>query len=233
MYLNVATSLELAKGAAALAVPPGVTAAVFPNTLAFTGVHSILSTTPWRTGAQNVAWVPQGAYTGAISALLFHDAGAQFALVGHSERRYIFGEDSVSTAKKLAACWTAGLTPVLCVGETTEDLAADKRQYRLKQQLTDALTEWTGSEPLIVAYEPVWAIGTDQACSPADADDVGGWIVKFVQDTWQRTVPVLYGGSVNPQNVAAYWNATSLSGVLVGSHATQAAELAQLIQALN
>lgn len=233
MYLNVATSLELAKGAATLAVPSGVTAAVFPNTLAFTGVHTILNTTPWRTGAQNVAWVPQGAYTGAISALLFHDAGAQFALVGHSERRYIFGEDSVSTAKKLAACWTAGLTPVLCVGETTEDLAADKRQYRLKQQLTDALTEWTGSEPLIVAYEPVWAIGTDQACSPADADDVGGWIVKFMQDTWQRTVPVLYGGSVNPQNVASYWNATSLSGVLVGSHATQAAELAQLIQALN
>ena len=233
MYLNVATSLELAKTAATLSVPAGVTAGVFPNTLAFTGVHDVLHTTPWRLGAQNVAWVPQGAYTGAISALLFRDAGAEFALVGHSERRYIFGEDSVSTAKKLAACWTAGLTPILCIGETAEDLEVDKRQYRLKQQLQDALKEWTGAQPLLVAYEPVWAISTNKPCTPADAEAIASWLQGFMNETWERTVPVLYGGSVNPQNIAAYWGSPSLSGVLVGSHSIRAAELTQLMQEIK
>lgn len=234
-YLSAEASAELARAAAAVRVPADIKAALFPSTLAFREVKALLAGTGWQLGAQNISWAPPGAYTGETAAPFLREAGAEYVLVGHSEHRHVLDESDHGVAKKLTAAWSAGLTPILCIGETAEDAAAGKRQYRLQQQLTAVLAEekWPADAPLIIAYEPVWAIGSGTPCTPADAEDVAGWLQLYLQKTWQRTVPILYGGSVQPQNIASYWNCPSLSGVLVGTHSVQASALAELINAIS
>lgn len=234
-YLSADASAELARNTASVSVPTDVQAAVFPSTLSFREVKSLLAGTTWQLGAQNISWAPPGAYTGETAAVFLREAGAEFVLIGHSEHRHVLDESDHGVAKKLAAAWNAGLTPILCIGETAEDAAAGKRQYRLQQQLTAVLGEekWPANGPLIIAYEPVWAIGSGTPCTPADAEDVAGWLQLYLQKTWQRSAPILYGGSVQPQNIASYWNCASLSGVLVGTHSVQANALAELINAIS
>lgn len=218
MYLDVKESVELAEGIKKIAPVPGYEVAVFPSTLAFTRVFDTLKESDIKVGAQNVAWVPKGAYTGAVSALLFKEAGASHALAGHSERRHIFGERSEAVRKKAEACLDAGLIPIICIGETQEDKEEDKRMYRLKKQLRTACEGLPESEKgYMVAYEPVWAVGTGNPCSPADAEDVIGWIKLELKNYTQKDVPVMYGGSVTPDNVCSYCSLESVDGVLVGS----------------
>lgn len=234
-YLSADASVELASATAAVSVPENVTAAVFPSTLSFREVKAQLVGSNWKLGAQNISWAPPGAYTGETAALFLRESGAEFVLVGHSEHRHVLDESDHGVAKKLAAAWSAGLTPILCIGETAEDAAAGKRQYRLQQQLTAVLAEekWPADAPLIIAYEPVWAIGSGTPCTPADAEDVAGWLQLYLQKTWQRSAPVLYGGSVVPENIANYWDCPSLSGVLVGTHSVQPGSLAELIKVIS
>lgn len=204
---------------------------VFPSMLALSEVEKLTRDSDWQFGAQNIAWVEKGAYTGAISAQMVADAGASYALVGHSERRYIFGETNDATNKKIKACLEAGITPVLCIGETQEDKENDKRQYRLTRQLQEALEGIdVAAAELIVAYEPVWAIGTGDACLPADAEDVIGWIKNELGD---ESVPVLYGGSVDAQNVVSYTSQSSIDGVLVGGCSAKFEEFDKLLRALE
>lgn len=218
MYLDVNESAQLAEGIEKIAPVPGYEVAVFPSALAFTRVLDMLKKSGIKVGAQNVAWVPKGAYTGAVSALLFKEAGASYALVGHSERRHIFGERSEAVRKKAEACLDAGLIPIICIGETPEDKEEDKRMYRLKKQLRTACEGLPESEKgYMVAYEPVWAVGTGNPCSPADAEDVIGWIKLELKNYTQKDVPVMYGGSVTPDNVCSYCSLESVDGVLVGS----------------
>lgn len=208
--------------------------AIFPSSLALTEIEKAVRDTPFRLGAQNVAWVPKGAYTGAVSAELFKEAGAEYALVGHSERRYIFGEHDTDVCKKFVACLEAGLTPVLCIGETKQDVADEKRQYRLKKQLFSVLEGLDlDSQPFFVAYEPVWAIsgsGDGVACTPADVEDVQRWIKEELTHYTKQTVPVLYGGSVHKDNVLSYVSLPSVDGVLVGSASTTYESCVTLMQ---
>lgn len=218
MYLNAAESIELAEGIKKIPSVLGYQMIVFPSALAFTAVYGVLKDSDIKIGAQNVAWVPKGAYTGAVSALLFKEAGASHALVGHSERRHIFGERSEAVRKKAEACIDAELIPVICIGETQEDKEEDKRMYRLKKQLKTSCEGLPESEKgYMVAYEPVWAVGTGNPCSPADAEDVIGWIKLELKNYTQKDVPVMYGGSVTPDNVCSYCSLESVDGVLVGS----------------
>lgn len=234
MYLTVDDSLALAKQVAQMALPTGLTCAVFPNTLAFTGVAQALSGSAWQLGAQDVFSTPQGAYTGATSALMFKDVGAKYALVGHSEKRYVFGESDDDVRKKVVACVETGLRPVVCVGETEEDRRDDKRQYRLKKQLLKVVSDLSfNSGSVFVAYEPIWAVGTGDPCSPADADDVAGWIKLELKNYTDSAVSVLYGGSVTSENVADYYARESVDGVLVGSASVNAHELAVMLKALS
>ncbi|MFH0857282.1 MAG: triose-phosphate isomerase [Candidatus Magasanikbacteria bacterium] len=211
-----------------------LTMAIFPTTLAFTEIEKATQDTLWNVGAQNVAWVEKGAYTGAISAHMFASAGAKYALVGHSERRYVFGEKDEDVRKKVEACLEVGITPVICVGETKEDYADDKRQYRIKKQLLavfDGL-ETKGKE-IVIAYEPVWAIGTGDAATPADAEDVIGWIKSELEAFTKQEIPVLYGGSVDKKNVVSYIEQDSIDGVLVGHVSTQYDEFVDLIREIE
>ena len=144
MYLTVEESIALAKEAAKQEFPTEtMTVALFPTALAFAQVRYFCASSPIKLGAQNCGWTPRGAYTGAISAELFAEAGAVFALVGHSERRHIFGETDSDVRKKIEACLAADLGPVVCVGETKEEKENSKREYRLKKQLMKALKVWS------------------------------------------------------------------------------------------
>ena len=237
MYLDTEESLALSESISSLSLPRETEGAVFPTSLSFSAVWEKLANSAWCLGAQNVSWMAKGAYTGAVSALIFKDAGAKYALVGHSERRYIFGERDVDVRKKIEAGLEAGLIPVLCVGETKEDKDAGKRQYRLKKQLFTALADLSlNDRSIIVAYEPVWAIsqgGKGEACAPADAEDVQGWIKLEMRQYSRQTIPVLYGGSVNPNNAGSYLALSSVDGLLVGSAATTLESVRSLLQAFQ
>lgn len=221
MYMTVEESVALTEVLATLKFNASkVTVGVFPNTLVFERVQEMLERSDIALGAQNVSWVPQGAYTGATSAHLFATAGATYALVGHSERRYIFGETNADVRKKLEATLDAGLTAILCIGETKEDVDDGKTEYRLKKQLHEALDGLSvEAGKLIIAYEPVWAIshgGHGVACSAERAAEAHTMIRSLTSEILESSVPVIYGGSVTPDNLAAYLTSSVIDGVLVG-----------------
>lgn len=219
MYAGPKQSLELAAAYRDLIIPEGVKAIVAPGALSFMEVQKSLQGTDWKLSSQNIAWAPEGAYTGATSAEMYVEAGAHYAIIGHSERRHIFGESDHDIEKKVAATVHAGLIPILCVGETAEDLAENKRQYRLKKQL-QVLASLDTTAPLIVAYEPVWAItgsGTGTPCLPADVQDVHGFIKTELATFGFVDTPIIYGGSVKPETVADYMAVSEVDGVLSGS----------------
>ena len=236
MYLDYKEAGELAQNLAKADFDTSkVSLAVFPNTINFADSAKTFENTSIDVGAQAVNWTPQGAYTGAVSAHLFAQAGAKYALVGHSERRHIFGETNEDIRKKVEACFDEGLVPVLCVGETKEDLEADRKDYRLKKQISKVFDglDVSGKE-IMVAYEPVWAIGGSgegKPCTPDDADDVHGWIKEELKQYTKESIPVLYGGSVKAENVLSYVERDVIDGVLVGSASVKFGEFKNLISA--
>ncbi|MBP9694964.1 MAG: triose-phosphate isomerase [Candidatus Magasanikbacteria bacterium] len=234
MYLNVDQSVELANELAGQNISENCTVALFPSALAFTGVRDAVLKTKINVGAQNCNWTPRGAYTGAISAELFAEAGAKFVLVGHSERRHIFGETDTDVRKKIDAALDAGLIPVVCIGETQEEKENGRREYRLKKQLMKAFEGLVLDEDrkIMVAYEPIWAIGSGTPCLPADADDVHGWIQNELKQYTSATVPILYGGSVDAKNVESYFATGTIDGVLVGSASADRVSCLAILEAI-
>ncbi len=207
---------------------------IFPSTLALHEVALTVKDTEFSVGTQNVAWVEKGAYTGAVSAQMFAGVGCRYALVGHSERRYIYNETNEDVRKKIEACLNANLTPVVCIGETKEDLEEGKREYRLKKQLMKAFEnlELNGGR-VMVAYEPVWAIGTGNACNPDDADSIHNLIKLELKQYFDGDVPVLYGGSVNTENVVSYVSREAIDGVLVGGASAKLDSFLSLIRGVE
>ncbi|KKQ27718.1 MAG: Triosephosphate isomerase [Candidatus Magasanikbacteria bacterium GW2011_GWC2_37_14] len=217
MYLDYNESINLSKQLAEVNLPSKNKIVVFPSNLAFKAVQENLASTQIATGPQNVAWVPKGGYTGEVSAHMFKDLGATYALIGHSERRHVFGETDDEVRKKVEACLDAGLIPVVCIGETKEELSEGKREYRLKKQIMKVFEnlDLSGKE-IIVAYEPVWAIGTGTPCLPADADDIHGWVKNELKQYTNQEIPVLYGASVNAENVLSFLSLSTIDGILAG-----------------
>ena len=172
-------------------------------------------------GVQNIYWEAHGAFTGEISASMARDAGATVVLVGHSERRHVFGETDEECGRKVLAAEKAGLAPMLCVGEKLEERERGETEAVVLRQLRAGLAHvarpYTG--PLIVAYEPVWAIGTGKTATPSDATAVHkvlrAELPEFVGDRAGR-IPILYGGSVNQANAPALLGAEHVDGLLVG-----------------
>lgn len=220
MYLDAKESATLAERLADMeSEVSDMSIVVFPNTLAFAAVQQALQKSDIGVGAQNVNWVPKGAYTGAVSALLFKEAGATHALVGHSERRYIFGENDEDVRKKIEACLDVQITPVVCIGETKEDRDEGKEEYRVKKQLMKAFDGLDAGGSVIVAYEPVWAIskgGVGEACDPIEVERMGMLIRSELKQYRDEETPIIYGGSVNEENVLSYLALDSIDGVLPG-----------------
>lgn len=172
-------------------------------------------------GVQNIHWEDKGAFTGETSASLARGAGARHVLVGHSERRHVFGETDEETGRKVAAAVKAGLTPMLCVGEKLEEREAGRTLDVVLRQLRAGFAQVDAHAVAVsmVAYEPVWAIGTGKTATPADAAEVHAAIrAELIKLTGERggAVPILYGGSVNRSNVEALLGQEDVDGVLVG-----------------
>lgn len=224
MYLSHAEAVTLAQNLKEHMTSHEHEVVVFPNTISFAAVKTVVDETV-MVGAQNVGWTPRGAYTGATSAAVFAEVGASHALVGHSERRHVFGESNEDIRKRLEACIDAGITPVLCIGETKEDRAAGKTEYRLKKQLMHAFEHLNlNGNDMVVAYEPVWAIskgGEGEPCMPEEAERMHIWIQEEIKQYTDQEIPIIYGGSVNAENVLTYTSESHVAGVLVGHASTK------------
>jgi triosephosphate isomerase (TIM) len=198
------------------------TALFFPPALT---LHAVAEATRERpdivTGVQNIYWEDKGAYTGEVSASMARDAGARVVLVGHSERRHLFGETDEQSAKKCAAAVRAGLTPMLCVGETLEQRERGETEAVVLRQFKAGVAGLSAAQvsDMLLAYEPVWAIGTGKTATPDDASAVHVVIrnaLKVVVEDEAGSVPILYGGSVNRGNAKLLLSAPEIDGLLVG-----------------
>ncbi len=167
----------------------------------------------WSLAGQNVAAQAVGAFTGEVSARMLADAGCRYVLVGHSERRRIFGEDGPLLTQKLSRAREANLTPIYCLGESEEERSHGLTEAVLERQ-TEALSQDPAPAPLVVAYEPVWAIGTGRAATAADAAAAGAHLRRLLEV--RKDLRLLYGGSVTAENAGGLLRDSSMDGVLVG-----------------
>ena len=209
-----------------LFVPPAVSM--------YAVVQGLRDRSDLEVGVQNIHWEDQGAFTGETSGPLAHAAGARHVLVGHSERRHLFGETDEETAKKISSAFRAGLTPTLCVGETLTQREAGETIAVVQRQLRAALAGVAAPilTSAIVAYEPVWAIGTGRTATPADASEVHLAIraeLRAIAGELGAAIPILYGGSVNRSNVQSLLAAPEVQGVLVGGASLDAEQWCAIV----
>jgi triosephosphate isomerase (TIM) len=189
-------------------------------------------------GAQNISQYDKGAYTGEVSADMLIDFGCTYVVVGHSERRMLFGETSQIVAEKYAAAQRAGLIPILCVGETLEQRDSDITEQIIDEQLK-AVIALTGVESLtkaVIAYEPVWAIGTGKTATPLQAQDIHQFIRKGIASQNQEIaecLPILYGGSVKSNNAAELFEMPDIDGGLIGGASLIAEDFVAICSAIK
>jgi triosephosphate isomerase len=217
---------------------PGRTLLFFPPAISLAAsLDAVRGRPDISLGVQNIHWESSGAFTGEISAPMARAAGARFVLVGHSERRHVFGESDQDVARKLAAALAADLVPVLCVGETIAQRRAGHAQAVILAQLETALQSLSNQDRqrTLIAYEPVWAIGTGENATPSDAAAAHGSLRRrlaaWLGDTKARHVPILYGGSVKPDNAGALLAADDVDGLLVGGASLDPASFAAIVHA--
>lgn len=178
-----------------------------------------------RLGAQNVHWEESGAYTGEISAPMLDEIGVRYVVVGHSERRQYFGETDHTVNLRLKAAQRQGLTPILCVGETKKQRDAGETESLISTQIEKDLVDVDQSN-LVIAYEPIWAIGTGETCEVNEANRVIGLIRKQLDN---KHVPIQYGGSVKPNNIDEIMAQPEIDGVLVGGASLDADGFARIV----
>ena len=182
------------------------------------------STLAW--GVQNLSEHAQGAYTGEVSAAMAKDFGCRYAIAGHSERRQLYGETDTQVAAKFAAAQAAGLTPILCVGETLQEREAGRTEETVARQLGEVLARCDFGDA-VLAYEPVWAIGTGRTATPQQAQEVHAFLRKRVSNATR----ILYGGSVKAQNAAALFGMPDVDGGLIGGASLVAKEFIEIVRA--
>ena len=222
LHKSVQESIELARRVRYRADrEPRVEAVIAPVSTALWAVHDALKGSRVGLAGQNCHWEDHGAFTGEISAPLLKDVGCTYVIVGHSERRQLFGETDEGVRRKVGAILSHGLGPIVCIGETLQERERGETERVVLGQLDAALSGLAAEAVrVVVAYEPVWAIGTGRNASPGDAQQVhatirGRLAERFGDATAQRT-RILYGGSVKPDNAAALMAEADIDGALVG-----------------
>lgn len=186
-------------------------------------------------GAQNVHFEKEGAYTGEISAAMLQEIGVDYCIVGHSERRQYFGETDETVNRKLKTLLPTGITPILCVGEVLEEREEGREQEVVRSQVMKAFEgiEGNDAEKVVIAYEPVWAIGTGRTASPQQANDMCGCIRAVLEDLYDDVISdrviIQYGGSVKPENATEIMNMEEIDGALVGGASLEASKFSEII----
>jgi triosephosphate isomerase (TIM) len=239
MHGSRAENAELVRSLLDLLPPESATEVLLcPPFVYLWDVGRQLKDTDVALGAQSVCDEPQGAFTGEVSASMLKDVGCRYVLVGHSERRQLYGEGNALVARKFVAAQAQGLVPVLCVGETLEEREGDRTAEVVARQL-DAVLAVSGARALakaVIAYEPVWAIGTGRTASPEQAQDVHAMIrgkVAALDATIGGSVRILYGGSVKASNARELFAMPDIDGGLVGGASLKADEFARICAAAD
>jgi triosephosphate isomerase len=214
----------------------GVEVVVLPPATHLQGLAADYAGRGIQFGGQDLSEHAEGAYTGEVSAAMLADVGARFALVGHSERRQYHREDSALVARKFAAATAAGLRPILCVGESREEREDGSTESVIAAQLRPVLelAGTRGFDGAVVAYEPVWAIGTGLTATPEQAQDVHAFIrseVAAMDAKIGNSLPILYGGSVKPANAAELFAKPDVDGGLIGGASLVAADFMAIVAA--
>ncbi|MFP4573251.1 MAG: triose-phosphate isomerase [Desulfobacterales bacterium] len=195
---------------------------IAPPATALTAVFRIIRDTTVDLGGQNMFWEQEGAYTGEVSGPMLVSAGCRYVIIGHSERRQYFGETDENINRKIMAAKDAGLIPVMCVGETETERDAEKTFSVLDKQMENGLKDLTADSFMgtVIAYEPIWAIGTGRTATPQQVQEVHGWLRNFLKkrfgpETADQT-RIVYGGSVKPENISELMGLEDIDGALVG-----------------
>lgn len=209
---------------------------VCPPFTALSAVSELLLESEIGLGAQDVYWEDKGAFTGEVSSNLLKDAGANFVIIGHSERRQFFHETNESVNRKTKAALAAGLVPIVCVGESLAEREAQRTFSVVCDQFKGSFKDLTPDQMkrLVIAYEPVWAIGTGKVATPAQAQDVHAFIRKEIAKTFgdetAKGVRIQYGGSVKADNIAELLREADIDGALVGGASLDAKSFAELVK---
>ena len=199
-------------------------------------VYEILKTSPIKLGAQNIYFEREGAYTGEISPLMIKNVGCEFVILGHSERRKYFKEDDGIINKKIKLALSSGLTPIVCVGETLEEREKGVAEDTVTTQVRNCFTDITedNMSKLVIAYEPVWAIGTGKTATPEVADGmhfvIRNQLSKLFSSNLSDSISVLYGGSVKPDNIDILMAQENIDGALVGGASLDSASFSRIVQ---
>lgn len=215
---------------------PGVEVVVAPPFTSLYQVAQACGGTKIEVAAQDVYWEENGAFTGEVAPHMVKDAGAAWAIVGHSERRQFFGETDESVARKVQAALAAGLKPIMCVGELEDQRLSGMTEQVLKTQVEAglALVEASDLAKMAIAYEPVWAIGTGRTATPQQAQEACAFIRGLVVEKFNLeasvAVRILYGGSVKPDNTAELMNQVDIDGGLVGGASLEVESFADIIE---
>lgn len=218
-------------------VPPGVTVVVCPPFTSLAVAGNMLKGSPIRLGAQNMSLHDEGAYTGEISWKMLTSAGCEYVILGHSERRQYFGEGNELINLKARKALAGGLKPIICVGETLEERESNQTSRVIQTQIRGVLEGLTPvlMQRVVIAYEPVWAIGTGKTATPAQAEDVHREIRALVAGLFDQAVAdglvIQYGGSVKPENASDLLSQPDIDGALVGGACLKADSFTSIIKA--
>lgn len=237
MHKNVAEAVALVNELAGLTADvKDVDMVVCPTFTALYKVGEALKGTAIGLGAQNMYWEPKGAYTGEISPEMLKDVGCKYVIIGHSERRQYFAETDETVNKKVKTAFAYNLIPIMCVGETLEQREAGITESIIKEQVKYGLAGLTADKAagMVIAYEPVWAIGTGRTASADDANAVCAFIRRTVAELYDQqtaeSIRIQYGGSVKPGNISELMAKSDIDGALVGGAALDAAGFSQVIK---
>jgi len=236
MYKTVADAVKYVKEFRGLVKDvTGVEIVVAPGFTALHAVAEAARNSNVIVAAQDMHWERDGAFTGAVSAPMIREAGAAYVIIGHSERRTLFGETDDSVNRKTHAAFAAGLTPIVCVGETLDQRERNETMDVLDRQVNKGLDGLTSDQltQLVIAYEPVWAIGTGRTATPEQAQEAHHHIRRRLQQ-WFGTAPaeachVIYGGSVKPENTRDLMGQADVDGALVGGASLDVASFWEIV----
>ncbi len=213
-----------------------VEVAVAPPYTALYAVRRELEGTPIRLAAQNLYWEEKGAFTGEVSSLLLKEVGCHYVIVGHSERRQFFGETDETVNRRIKAGLAQGLKVIFCIGETLKEREDGKTFSVIERQIEGGLKGWDGEElgNIVIAYEPVWAIGTGKTATPEQAEEAHRFIRGKVEKLFSRKaseeIRIQYGGSVTPENIRGLMSQPNIDGALVGGASLKAESFSKIVR---
>lgn len=235
MNNNIEESLKLVEGIKSFDLNNSVDAVLCVPFTDLKDVKMAIKGSDIKLAAQNMHWEESGAYTGEISPIMLKELGVDYVVIGHSERRQYFNETDETVNKKVVSALSHDLLPILCVGETLEERESNKEKEIVKNQVIKALKDVNASQiqQVVIAYEPIWAIGTGKTATSDQANDIIGFIREIVGEIYSEVesemVRIQYGGSVKPDNVTELMSKSDIDGALVGGASLKAEDFAKLI----